>query len=121
MMFHRLTIFNAMIFAVAMCALSAPLAEARLGRFGFRKLEPVHYSESHQNSNPVDETELSSSLQNDEVSDTNSSDDCSIRCPSGSLSSISVCHRRGGENIEICTEAESFDQHKQNGDTCGFC
>jgi hypothetical protein len=121
-MFRRFTIFNAIIFAVAIFALSVPLAEARLGRGGERKLDPyAHSSASNKNSSPIDETILSSGQQDEEASVTNSSEECTVPCRSGSRSSIAVCHQRGSELIEICTEAEAFSEHKQKGDTCGFC
>jgi hypothetical protein len=100
-MLRRFNILNAIVFAIAIFALSVPLSEARLGKRGGNK------HATHKQS-----------LEDQLI---NSSEECTVPCRRGSASSITVCHQRGGVLIEICTEAEAFAQHKEMGDTCGFC
>ena len=48
-------------------------------------------------------------------------DDCRVPCAHGGVSMITVCHKRGDMSIDICTNESSFAEHKELGDTCGYC
>ena len=102
MMFRNLSIFNAIVIAVAIFALLVPPSEARLGSGA--KLTPST-PEPISGANP----------------DTTDSNECNVPCQSGSRSTIAICHRRGNDMIDICTDAGAFAEHYQMGDTCGSC
>ena len=126
-MFRRLSIANAIIFAVMIFTFSAYLTEARLGQGEKRQLAPISslsaskiddVQRRNTNTNTIDETPQANSRQNEEAA---ANEECKTPCPNGSSSSIAVCHQRGRRRVQICTEAEAFAEHKQRGDTCGIC
>ena len=88
MMIRKLSIYNAIVIALAIFALSAPLSEARLGKGSKTEEVPT---------------------------------ECSAPCRHGSVSSIALCHKRGGELVDICTESTEWAEHQRMGDTCGYC
>ena len=120
-MFRNLSVFKAIIIAVVIFVLSAPMSEARLGQGGERKLEPFSSSSAYDENSRATSEIISSDHSEDEFLVTNTSEACNVPCANGMLGSITVCHQRGGEFIEICTEADAFTQHKQMGDSCGHC
>jgi len=104
-----------LMIAMITLAFAVSSTEARLGRK--RNLTPAATQEEETTSTGAAAVAIT------EVVEEIAKYDCNVPCalPGAGVGSISVCHTRGGDRIEICTEPEEFEILKQNGGTCGYC